>query len=927
MEADPRQPVRAFDRADGAMAAGVFLLLFAVYLTTLLPGLGGTEDTPKFQYIGAVLGTAHDPGYPLYTLLTHAWSRLPLGTLAYRINVFSAIWGAAACAFVLLALRSLHVRLWTAAPVACAMGFGGKFWQHSVFAEVYTLTAALTAATVLALLVWDATRRLRWLYAAVAAASLAFGAHLIFVGSLPAIVLFVLAALGWRLPWRIAVVSALIVLAGLAQYGYVWVRTVQHSAYLEARANTLSELADVMRGKQFESLSFRDTPQVVATRRVPAVLTEVGYEMGAAAAIFALGGAAHLVARRRRTAGLLLGAAAGQIALLAMLGDVAVGPIALPAIAVAWILAGCGIDGLRSLARTRTMERLAAATGAAIAVAITATLAAANVQANNHRGDTYDTDYMRLLFDDLPPKAAIVAEHYTLDHMVAYQKVVTGMGRVQTSVPPAPEWVDQLHDQGARIFAFDEGRRLLAHEFFMTPVELFGLTLDERLGLLDAGHIVIIAGTADPWPDLSSLGIRSGRAPRSRAVVIAVKGAGVVTQTPDGFDGQVGIAAGQQVGATGVVAPATIVASTAGGRAEIRVDDEPVITSNRGLVVVEVGSRVSAAYAALPARGMRVPVPMRRRPLFEVGDRIPADSCVDVGHGEWAPIGHATGNTLLAHLDNRNPATAELDVYLASGEPLPVALGEALGPGTPEISVEQFGQQRTQRERLATRMKEDGLPAAAALASAPFVARVHVRVDDRGASSTFQLLLGGIPSFVAGRGRVDAPAAARARLCSISPEPLRFSAETGRAEVYLGPGGDVYFGRGWGRTLPTVFGFEREVTAGDAELLLPLEAPAALDVAVRLGRTAGGGTAELIVNGSSLGSRPYPEGLNTVTWASPGAAWRTGVNRVVLRVQGAALPRVRRIELALADAGSGKQVTPGSGFGARRQSGKVASSQ
>ena len=109
MEADPRQPVRASDRADGAMAAGVFLLLFAVYLTTLLPGLGGTEDTPKFQYIGAVLGTAHDPGYPLYTLLTHAWSRLPLGTLAYRINVFSAIWGAAACAFVLLALRSLHV--------------------------------------------------------------------------------------------------------------------------------------------------------------------------------------------------------------------------------------------------------------------------------------------------------------------------------------------------------------------------------------------------------------------------------------------------------------------------------------------------------------------------------------------------------------------------------------------------------------------------------------------------------------------------------------------------------------------------------------------------------------------------------------------------------------------------------------------------
>ena len=508
MEMDAGRAGRAPDWADAATAAGVFLLLFAVYLATLLPGLGGTEDTPKFQYIGAVLGTAHDPGYPLYTLLTHAWSRLPLGTLAYRINVFSAVWGAAACAFVLLAMRSLHVRRWTAAAVACAMGVGGTFWQHSVFAEVYTLTAALTAATVLALLVWDATRRVRWLYAAVAAASLAFGAHLIFVGSLPAVVLFVLAALRWRLPWRVALVSALIVMAGLTQYGYVWVRTVQHSAYLEARADNLRELADVMRGKQFESLSFSDTPQVVATRRVPAVLTEVRREMGAAGVLFALAGAAVLVARRRRTAVLTIGAAAGQVVLLAMLGDVAVGPIALPAIAVIWILAGCGIDGLRSLARTRRMERLAAGVGVALAVAIAASLAAANVQVNNHRNDTYDTDYMRLLFDSLPPKAAIVAEHYSLDHMVAYQKVVTGMGSVQTSVPPTRGRVNQLREDGARVFTFDDGRRILAPQFLMTPIELFGLTLDERLRQLDAGHIVVIAGTADPWPDLSSLGIR-----------------------------------------------------------------------------------------------------------------------------------------------------------------------------------------------------------------------------------------------------------------------------------------------------------------------------------------------------------------------------------------------------------------------------------
>ncbi len=885
------------------MAAVVFLLLFAVYLATLLPGLGGTEDTPKFQYIGAVLGTAHDPGYPLYILLTHAWSRIPVGTLAYRINVFSAVWGAAACAFVFLAMRSLRVHPLVAAAVACAMGLGRTFWQHSVFAEVYTLTAALTAAAVLALLWWDETRRARWLYAAVTAASLAFGAHLIFVGSLPAFVLFVLVTLRWRIPWRVAAISALIVVAGVAQYGYVWVRTAQHATYLEARANSFRELVDVMRAKQFESLAFSDTPRSVATRRIPAVLAEVRTEIGAVASIFALGGAALLMARRRRTAGLLLGASAGQIVLLAMLGDVAVGPIALPAIAVAWILAGCGLDGLRAAARTRTMERLAAGLGVAIALAIASALGAANVHENNHRNDTYDTDYMRLLFESLPPKAAFVSAHYSLDNMVEYQKVVTGMASVPTSIAPNRRRIDELRGQGVRIFAFGEGRSRLAHQYLMKPVELFGLTIDERLRPLDAGHIVIIAGIAGSWPDLPSLGIRSGMAPRSRAIVIAVKGAGVVTQTPDGFDGQIGIAAGQQVGATGVVAPATIVASTAGGQAEIRIDDEPVITSDRGLVVVEVGRQASAAYAALPERGMRVPVPMRRRPLFEVGVPIPPESCVEVGRGEWAPLGRTTSNTLLARLDNRNPATAELDVYLASGEPLPIALGEAFGAGTPDISVEQFSRQPPQQDRLAARMRADGLAGAAALTSAPFVARVRVRVNDQGQYSAFQLLLGGVPDFVVSRGLVDAPAGPRATLCDLPMEPLTFSAGNERADVYLGPGGDVYFGRGWGRTLPVPFGYRRQVTGPEAELLLPLEASAALQVVIRLEGTTSAGTVELVVNGSSLGSRRYPLGWSTVTWPAPGAVWRAGVNRAVLRVQGAALPRVRRIELALAAPG------------------------
>jgi len=303
---------------------------------------------------------------------------------------------------------------------------------------------------------------------------------------------------------------------------------------------------------------------------------------------------------------------------------------------------------------------------------------------------------------------------------------------------------------------------------------------------------------------------------------------------------------------------------------------------------------------------MRVPVPMRQRPLFEVGAAIRPESCVEVGDGGWAPLRHVASNTLLAHLDNLEPATAELDVYLAGDEPLPVALGEAFGPGSPDISVEQFSRQPEQRERLAAFMKADELPTAAALTGAPFVTRLRARVDDKGAFSTFHLLLGGIPSFVIARGLVDAPAGPRARLCGVSPEPLRPPAEGGKTEVVLGPGGDVYFGRGWGPALPAAFGFQREVGGREAELLLPLDVPAALDVLMGVEGRTSAGTAELLVNGSSLGSRRYPLGWSTVAWPSASAVWVAGVNHVVLRVQAATRPFVRRIELAGADAGSAR---------------------
>ena len=83
------------------IATFVAILTLTLFVITLRPDVGGTEDSPKFQFVGRVLGTSHSPGYPFYAIATWAFGWLPIGNLAYRINLFSAVCGALSCVVVL----------------------------------------------------------------------------------------------------------------------------------------------------------------------------------------------------------------------------------------------------------------------------------------------------------------------------------------------------------------------------------------------------------------------------------------------------------------------------------------------------------------------------------------------------------------------------------------------------------------------------------------------------------------------------------------------------------------------------------------------------------------------------------------------------------------------------------------------------------
>ncbi len=83
-------------------------VLLLIYIATLMPGIGPT-DSGEMVLSAWLPGIAHAPGFPLYSVLGWFWSHaLPLGRVAWRLNLFSAVCAALAGGLAYaLALRTL----------------------------------------------------------------------------------------------------------------------------------------------------------------------------------------------------------------------------------------------------------------------------------------------------------------------------------------------------------------------------------------------------------------------------------------------------------------------------------------------------------------------------------------------------------------------------------------------------------------------------------------------------------------------------------------------------------------------------------------------------------------------------------------------------------------------------------------------------
>jgi hypothetical protein len=133
---------------DLRLAAGAATAALVVY-GLLLEIDVGAWDTAEMQTTPRILGIAHRPTYPLFTLLGAVWSRIPFGDAVVRMNLMSAVLFAAATGLIALIGRRLGVRAPIAALGSLVFAFSTASIASATQIEVQSLHLVLLTALLL----------------------------------------------------------------------------------------------------------------------------------------------------------------------------------------------------------------------------------------------------------------------------------------------------------------------------------------------------------------------------------------------------------------------------------------------------------------------------------------------------------------------------------------------------------------------------------------------------------------------------------------------------------------------------------------------------------------------------------------------------------------------------------------------------------
>ena len=240
------------------VAALAALWVYAMTLSPTVAWRNFGEDSGDLLVASATLGIPHPTGYPLYVLLGRVAGFLPLGTLAFRINLVSALAGAAsvfflACLTFELTGASSGAGAWLASATAALLyAFSQGAWSQSSVAEVYALNAAFLGAILWALARADRTGGFRPLALAAYLFGLGLTNHLLVLATAPALAIVIARRIASRsIGVRGVVLLLLLVMWGMSLDAYLPVRASCGPEFSWGVPNTPGRLFWVLTGRQY----------------------------------------------------------------------------------------------------------------------------------------------------------------------------------------------------------------------------------------------------------------------------------------------------------------------------------------------------------------------------------------------------------------------------------------------------------------------------------------------------------------------------------------------------------------------------------------------------------------------------------------------------------------------------------------------------
>jgi hypothetical protein len=386
-------------------------------------------DSGELIAAAKTLGIAHPPGYPLYTMLGHLWIALvPIGSVATRMNLLSAVCAAGAAMLLADAVRRLTRSPAAGLVAAFLLAFSSPLWKYALVAEVFTPNALLAALLLWLFVRWRESPRPATVFAIGLLCTLLLSHHhTLVLLALP--VAAVTALTGHR---RLLGVGALGAAIGLAPLLYLPWAARRNPALNWGDPRTLDSFLHVLLRRDYGT--FRLDPEqaghVADTNHAILYLQSLPWGFSALGVALAVIGLVALARKHRALGAVLAGFFVLQMLFFTRVGFPSNPPLFRGVVERFYILPNVVLALMSGLGAALVLDRVRGATrrvlaGALVAVALAWPMAI-HYRTVDQRGNTLTEDLCRGVLASVPEHGVLFSQGDLFHNGLAYLQLAEG---------------------------------------------------------------------------------------------------------------------------------------------------------------------------------------------------------------------------------------------------------------------------------------------------------------------------------------------------------------------------------------------------------------------------------------------------------------------------------------------------------------------